>query len=215
MHQISPKCSLFSENKNLILCFSCKDCMKRNAFKWGWAFCYGVEVRDFPRNAAVSVAATMLLLAEMKSCVQRKFQLHDRIPRTRVISPNWLMGPSYNATAFRIRYLVSREIYGKISFYSLWTLCPDKDRYCNLLGISPRFSGLSLFLFPYNHGFYSITCMRHVETDVQMASRVKAPHLHTRTFFKRHFVAQFWSNNHSRGRRGRLPSCFIAVHFSS
>lgn len=75
-------------------------------------------------------------------------------------------------------------------------------------------SVVSLSLFFYSRWFYSITCMRHVETDVQMACRVKAPHSHL-TFFKRHSVNQFWSNNHSRGRGGRLPSGLVAVHFSS
>lgn len=75
------------------------------------------------------------LLAEMKSFAQRKFGWHDRIPRTRLISPNRLMGLSYNATATRIRYLVLYGIYGRSSFYSLRTLCPDKGRYCVLLGI--------------------------------------------------------------------------------
>jgi hypothetical protein len=37
-----------------------------------------------------------------------------------------------------------RNIYGKISFYSLQTLYPDKDRYCVLLGISHYFRGFFL-----------------------------------------------------------------------
>lgn len=82
---------------------------------------------------------TAPLLAEMKSFAQRKFGWRDRIPRTRLISPTRLRGLPSNATATRIRYLVLFEIYGKISFYSLRTLYPDKDRYCVLLGISPYF----------------------------------------------------------------------------
>jgi len=49
---------------------------------------------------------TAPLLPEMKSYAQRWFGWHDRIPRTRLISPIRLRGLPSNATATRIRYLV-------------------------------------------------------------------------------------------------------------
>ena len=125
--------------------------------------CSGVQVTSYCTFLEVRQYLwlwTSPLLAAMKSFAQREFRWHDRIPRTHLISPNRPKGLPSNATANRIRYLVLYEIYGKISFYSLRTLYPDKERYCALLGISLYFG-----FFFLNQGLCCSGYIIHVETD--------------------------------------------------